>query len=209
METQSNDNQISNTVPVVGLKSILNQAPKHINIVLLLLGSVILFSVVAFISGIKYCEAKPAKIQYIDKEKIVKVYPTESPDDLTQRCGDIPMSILTNKGQFDVMKGPVWSSDCRHIVWSLWESGVGYEGSDPAIINELNNNPVPRKLSSKEGVFLMTDSNQSIQKIYNPKELNETPQFIRWENKDTIIFKAKNITYKYSISSKEQTIVEN
>jgi hypothetical protein len=167
----------------------------------------IIFSVGFFILGIKFTEAKPQKVQYVTQEKIVKVYPTEDPKDLVNRCGDIPMSIYKNTGHFDMIDGPEWAPDCRHIAWSLWESGVGYEGSDPAIIKELESNP-PRKLSGREGIFLLTDSTQNVQKIYNPKELDESPVFIRWENKDTIIFKAKNVEYSYSLSTKEQTQVE-
>ncbi len=123
-----------------------------------------------------------------------------------KRCGQIPDEVVTNNEYFDAVRGPSWAPDCRHIAWSLRESSIGYEGNDPAVIEELEN--IPRKLTGREGVFLYTDATKKTTKIYSPKKINETPAFEKWLDRNTIVFTAENNEYKYDINNNELSINE-
>jgi hypothetical protein len=85
--------------------------------------------------------------------------PTESPQDLVQRCGLIDLDKLqviefvTDK--FIHIAGPFWSPDCRHLAWSTWQSGVmgiRYTG-----VHEY------------EGLFVYNEKTGKRQRIYIPK----------------------------------------
>ena len=175
----------------------------------LALALLIILPLVGFYLGIKYQQSLPSTVEYIEKENIVRVPASDSLQSLISRCGFIPDIANPNRsrGRFDAIHGPMWAPDCRHIAWSLWESGTSYLGDDPEIIKEIDNNP--RELSGREGVFTYNDSTQSIEKIYNPSKLNETPSFIEWKDKDTLIFEAEYKKYEYYLPSGEIRQIEN
>ena len=164
------------------------------------LSAAILFIVLPFICfllGTKFQVKQPQNFQYIVKEKIVRVPVVDDKASLIQRCGDIPINAYPKQGHYDVVSDMVWAPDCRHIAWSLWESGTGYLGNDSKVLEEIANNP--RTLSGREGVFIYNDSNGLTKKIFNPSGINEIPELINWKNKDTLIFKAgeKILSYDF------------
>jgi hypothetical protein len=112
----------------------------------------IVLPLVGFYLGVKYQQSLPNTIEYVEKEKIVKVPTSNSPQSLIRRCGFIPDIANPSRVRFDVINGPMWAPDCRHIAWSLWLSGTSYLGDEPEIIKEIENNP--RELSGREGVFI-------------------------------------------------------
>lgn len=145
----------------------------------------ILFPIASFYLGIKYQQSFPAKIEYITQEKIIKVFPTETPKSLIYRCGDIPEYSDLNipRDRFTRVIGPFWSPDCRHIAWSVWQSGaMGIEYQGPY---------------SFEGLFLYDDKDKKVKKIYTPN-LGETVEIKEWKDKDTVIF-SKDGIHRYSI----------
>ncbi len=172
----------------------------------LALSMFIVFPILAFWLGKYYQQSKSAKIEYVTQEKIVMVYPTETPRELIDRCGDIPDRAYPTKEHFDSIIGPVWSPDCRHISWSLWIAGIGYEGNDPEVIRAMENDR--RTISPKEGVFVYSENKDSVKRIYTPKEYDETPEFMQWQDRDILFFKANHNTYKYTLSTQEISLIQ-
>lgn len=117
---------------------------------------------------------EPGRVKVINND-VIKIYPTDSPRDLIERCGKIPSDKLgIDYGNFTVVYGPFWSPDCRHLTWSVWQSGTSglkYEG------------PYPH-----EGIFLYSEKTGQIQKIYSPESKNETIGFQSWKSKSEILF---------------------
>lgn len=121
----------------------------------------------------------------------------ESMADSISRCGKIPDKAYPTYGHFDVRNGPLWSPDCTKIAWSMWESGTGCPDCPPA------------KLTGNEGVFIYDNQSKTINKIYDPKQINESPEFIRWEDNDNLIFKADGKEYGYNLKTKEASLKGN
>lgn len=118
----------------------------------------------------------------------------ESPRDLIKRCGTIPTENLQiNKGHFTVLDGPVWSPDCRHIAWSLWQSGT----SNPVTGEGIGGNGP----YSYEGIYIYTESTNQIKQIYTPTEAGESATFQKWSDRNTIIFTKQQTPYKYSLKT--------
>lgn len=158
-----------------------------------------------FFAGIKYSEKKA---ETVNKPETVQTQ-TESSEgarsmDLISVCGDMPNEAYPPYGHYNMRTGPEWSPDCRYIAWGMWESGTSYLGDDPEILKQFEK---PRQLSGKEGIFLYRDSNKAVTKIYSPKELSESPQFIGWTDSQNLTFKVKQVEYNYNLLSKETTPV--
>ncbi len=165
----------------------------------------ILLPFIGFYAGLKYQPNKAQDLEFIPKETIVKVPQEDNQNSLIRRCGDIPVNAYPEEKHFDAVTGPMWAPDCRHIAWSLWESGTGYGGNDPKMIEQIENNP--RILSGREGIFLYNDSDRTIKKIYNPTKLSEGPTLIKWEDRDILIFEADQKEYTYGLISGETSLV--
>lgn len=167
----------------------------------------IILIITSFLVGIKFSEnTKLSDNKPIPTQQLPT--PTtriELGETLIKRCGDIPEKAYPEYGKFDMRNGPEWSSDCRHIAWSMWESGTSYLGNDAAILKQLEDNP--RKLTGREGVFLYNDAKKNVITIYSPKELDETPVFHRWIDSQNLIFEAKSTRYNYNIVNKETTLI--
>lgn len=155
------------------------------------------FPILGFFLGTYYQQSKQ---QTPTPQEITrKVYLLDTPRRLIERCGDIPNKVYPkNTNRFDVIKTPAWSPDCRHIAYSLWESGTSYP------IEDLNNQTVTRKLSGREGVFVYSDADQTTKKIYNPLNIDETPTFIEWQDRENLIYSARNQKIKYNIITQEE-----
>src|SRR5258708_764530 len=96
------------------------------SIYLLVIGAVLILS--GFYAGMKYTENKTTStaISGTTQIKPTTIQNTQPKENLISRCGDIPDKAYPYYQHFDVRKGPEWSPDCRHIAWSMWESGTGY-----------------------------------------------------------------------------------
>ena len=137
------------------------------------------FPIYGFLLGLNFQQKFSPQIRYIQEEKIVKVYPTESPKSLIYRCGDYPSEIDIKADHYSVISGPFWSPDCRHIAWAVWESGTSSISQDEGI-----------KYSGpyqQEGLFLYDDRKGLTKKIYTPSK-EESITLKEWKDKDTIIF---------------------
>lgn len=165
------------------------------------------FPIIGFGLGMKYQKTvTPSRTEYITKERIIRLPPKDTVLSLIKRCGMIPDEVQINKSHFDVINGPVWSQDCRHISWSLWESGPGYREDKPEVIQEIENNP--RQLSGREGVFLYTEATKKTVKIFSPSKLGELPVFKEWLDRNTIVFTANNNEYKYDLKNNFLTLIK-
>lgn len=99
---------------------------------------------------------------------------------LIDRCGDIPREKLNlPTGHFTVVDGPSWSPDCRHIAWSVWNSGTGVINSDGSV--------EPISSAAGEGVFLYTEATGKITKLSIPNPYNNNPILQQWRDRDTLI----------------------
>ncbi len=164
----------------------------------------IIFPVIAFYFGIYYQQAKPAKIEYITHEKIVEVYPTETLQDLILRCGDYPLKILKiPHGGWNDRRGPTWSADCRHIVWSLHRSSPAWIATTESEEKKLQELPSfdDRQTQSDEGIFVYEDKTGNIKTIYHPLTKKDARYFKEWKDNNTVIFTAKERTYSYNLQS--------
>mgnify|MGYP001608901732 CR=1 FL=1 len=142
---------------------------------------------------------KEPQVQYVTQEKIVKVKAEENRRDLIKRCGDIPSEDLKiNKGHFTVLDGPDWAPDCRHIAWSLWQSGTSIPIDDPATESLSYKGPYPH-----EGIYLYSDATKQVRKIYSPKKGEFTVAFKKWKDRNTIIFAKGQELFSYDITTGE------
>ena len=70
----------------------------------------IMFPFAGFYLGIKYQQSFPPKIEYIKKDKVIRVFPTETPQALISRCGDMlsysDLGITVD--HFTRVIGPFW-----------------------------------------------------------------------------------------------------
>jgi hypothetical protein len=157
--------------------------------------AMVLFVILPF-AGFWLGKNYQAKVQpreiYVTQEKIVSIYPTESPDMLSQRCGEMPpdskLNIISN--HFSVVNGPYWSPDCRNIAWSYWQSGP---------MGVVNTGP-----GDQEGLFVYSEKSEKTRRIVNPTE-NDTIKIIRWDGNSIIHFyrDGQKQEYQIDISSKE------
>ena len=126
-----------------------------------------------------------------------------------KRCGDFPEEVPPpSPGGFSQVDGPVWSQDCMHIAWSLWEGGISWEGS----VDEDKASPLPslapKKITNNEGVFVFTKATKNIQRVYVPQRkadgsisygiLNE------WLDNDAIAYTVNEEgTFAYNLTTKK------
>jgi|SRR3989344_7337899 len=142
---------------------------------------------------------KTPQTQYVTQEKIVKVKAEEDRRDLIKRCGAIPSEDLKiDDDKFRILNGPDWAPDCRHIAWSLWQSGTSVPLDDPAAESLFNKGPYPH-----EGIYLYSDATKQIRKIYSPKQRGDTVVFKKWNDRNTIIFEIFPEIFSYDITTGE------
>ena len=169
----------------------------------------ITFPIVGFISGMKYQQIiNQPKIEYITREKIVKIPQEDTEKNLIRRCGMIPEKVMTQKGRLDRVSGPTWAPDCRNVAWSLWGGGAPgyYFENEPTPIKEMENiTPVPLE---KEGVFIFNDSTGKTIRAYLPKKLGEMPVFNYWLNRNVIVFTAEVNEYNYDLTNNSIKLIK-
>ncbi len=60
-------------------------------------------------------------------KEVIKVPISDSEEEVIRRCGDFSREELgLNYGHYTMVHGPTWSPDCRHIAWSVFNSGTSY-----------------------------------------------------------------------------------
>lgn len=150
--------------------------------------SFIVFPLLGFYLGMKYQQMSSPKIQSVTDNQIVKVYPTETPRDLIARCGMISQEKLgIVKEKFRMIDGPEWAPDCRHIAWSVWQSGLmGIEYHGPY---------------SYEGVYLYDDKTSQVRKIYSFKSQEELGIFEKWKDSNIVVFQKGQTLMNYNLDS--------
>lgn len=154
--------------------------------------AVILFVLLPFIGfyfGYQYKQKTiiPEVREVVKEEKITTVTTTANRD-LIEICGDLPELNISSDGKFTRVTGPTWSPDCRHIAWATWQSTF----SNPSI---------------NVGLFVYDYATKKTQKIYTPKQDEETVEFQRWETSNFIVFikDGQRHLYTIDITSKEIT----
>jgi hypothetical protein len=106
------------------------------------------------------------KTVYVTQNRLVKIYPTESPELLVQRCGAFPSDskLGINEGFFATsLSGPFWAPDCRHIAWA------DFTGVKP------------------EGIYLYNERSVKSKLIYQDKD-NRMILVRGWEDSENIKF---------------------
>jgi len=148
----------------------------------------------SFYQNIQLKRELARKTQEPISEKIITPSVEESPEDLITRCGDFPEKVFLKAhegGHWAVLNGPYWAPDCRHVAWSIWMSGTAWLG-------DTQEGNIVRKLDPVEGIYLFTERTKLITKIYQPKELDETPIVEEWKDRYTLIFTAqKGVPFTY------------
>ncbi len=118
--------------------------------------------------------------------------PQASPKvDLIEKCGDIPKEIGVKVNHYTVIDGPAWSPDCKHIAWSLWQSGTGVIDIDATPTPAPSVKPTPSPLPF-EGIYLYDAQTKKTKKIISPKPFDENstdnPGFGGWQDENTFSF---------------------
>lgn len=151
----------------------------------------------SFYAGIKYSQSQISKQE---RTVIPTVQPQpkadakETREDLIRRCGDIPDKAYPAKNPFEMRSSPEWAPDCRNIAWGIWQSGTSCPDCE-----------LRPTLTGREGIFLYNDTTKSVTKIYNPTKINETPEFVKWEDSQNLEFTTNSQTqkYNYNITTKK------
>jgi hypothetical protein len=149
----------------------------------LALALVILLPFIGFYLGIKYQKLLDLQTKYAEKIRLIKAENRDSPQDLLDRCGEIPedekldMAVVA---QSDI-RGPVWSPNCRYVAWSS-------SNADD---------------TQYEGLFLYSFVSKKTSRVYAAKT-GEHVQFLEWKDPQTIRFSVGNGTmlYMYNLTSK-------
>jgi len=132
----------------------------------------------------------PETQQVVEENKVA----TETPifnQDLLKICGDLPDNLKIVKDHYTQVKGPKWSPDCRHIAWSIWQSGpMGVEYKGPY---------------AYEGLFLYNDKTGTSKRIYIPKN-GETIEFQEWVDSNLITFIKDGQRQLYTLNIVDNTI---
>lgn len=108
---------------------------------------------------------------------------TNKPSNLVEKCGDYPSDTQLNipRGHFTAVNGPAWAPDCKHITYSVYNSGtvaINPDGSSNAV-----------KGGAKEGIFLYNIESKTVTLLVLPT-LYLTPVFDSWIDNKTISFTA-------------------
>lgn len=178
--------------PQQKVESVKPSHPKHF-FTYFLIALCIILPIIGFYFGIQYQkniqhgetnmapEPSPSIAQPIVEKK-------ESKSEILTRCGDIPSYSelsITQIGRSTQVSGPMWSPDCRHIAYGVWQSGISAPDMEP-----------PERTTGEndfEGLFLYSDRTEELEKIYQPSP-GETTEFIEWQDNNTILFKADGKT---------------
>ena len=110
--------------------------------------------------------------------------------DLIKRCGQLSVADLAIKlDKNNILNGPDWSPDCRHVAWSVKTLNTK-TASSSAII---------------EGIYLFDDQTKDIKLAVSEKTPQEALTFERWKDRETFMFSrsmnGKVTSEKYSLSS--------
>jgi hypothetical protein len=153
------------------------------------------FPVFAFIFGMKYqLTLTPFVPAYQPAFIIRDVNRTDTEAALIVRCGSFDKKPVPTASRSQVVRGPAWAPDCRHIAWSAWQTLSIPLSATGKII------PItPPAASDKEGVYILEDSSNKPKRIYSPKKANESPTFMRWINRNNILFSAGGKKFKYNL----------
>ena len=97
--------------------------------------------------------------------------------------------------KFDVTSNVLWAPDCRHLVWSSWNSGSGPVFNDAKLKSIQNQGPYPT-----EGLFIFNDITKNIQKVGVMKK-GDTISSPDWKDSQTVEFTKNNEKWSYNLSS--------
>lgn len=82
--------------------------------------------------------------EYID----VSADPNRAKRKGIEKCGTIPDIESIPSGHWDVVDGPYWILDCKHLVWHQWTTGTGW-------IDENPNSPTQELVdNSRDGLYI-------------------------------------------------------
>lgn len=122
-------------------------------------------------------------------------------------CGDYTRSeIGVDAGDFEIVSGPEWAPDCRHIAWSVFQSGTGFVTPpgepEPSII------PIS-SVNTKGGLFIYNDRTKKVNRVVIPESPYDIPTFVGWNGPSYIVY-TKNgevgkDTFYYNLITGETT----
>lgn len=110
---------------------------------------------------------------------------------LFTKCGDMPSEVIIDRDHFSSVAGPEWSPDCKHIAWSVWESGTSIGGTDSGNETKKSNVPDP-----KEGIYVYTITTKMTKKVYAPQVSDQTPTYLKWKDENNILFSITDLGSK-------------
>src|SRR5947207_1948608 len=90
------------------------------------LGMLVILPFIGAYVGYKLRDKAYVKPSPVELARTGPMMSGDSKSETIRRCGDIPREELgVDYGHFTIVDGPVWAPDCRHIAWSVWQSGTG------------------------------------------------------------------------------------
>lgn len=165
----------------------------HVQIYLVVLFIVVLSTSIGFYFGKMY----KAKNEEGNSLMSIRTESQENKDErkrkLIKKCGDIPRDKLEiNEGHYVGVEGPEWSPDCKHIAYSVFNSGtvaINADGTSQSI-----------KGNADEGIYVYDADTEKVKKVQ--LKGYESPNFERWVDSDLLLFSflgAERLQTTYSI----------
>ncbi len=120
----------------------------------------------------------------LDLRKIIEKIDKDN-HSLIKRCGKIPKDVTVDKdNHFQIISGPIWSPDCRHIAFGKFQSGTSWLGENyPRESVFLN-----KRMDENDGIYLYDDRTGKTIKIYSPEQPADSLTFLYWFNSKKIVF---------------------
>lgn len=96
-----------------------------------------------------------------------------------ERCGDLPQELMPVVQHYSEVIGKDWSPDCKHIAWSIFNSGT-------SVVNPVGTGTIA-KGAAEEGVFVLSIETKKTTKLQIPEKYT-SPFYEKWKDDNSIIF---------------------
>lgn len=87
----------------------------------------------------------------------------------------------------------------------MWHSGTSYIGDDPEEIKKFQEFAKQEQVRRQriQGIYIFNPQSRKSERIYIPKSDSESPEFVRWEGNDVIIFRVDQNNFRLNINTRE------
>lgn len=155
------------------------------------------FPVFAFFFGRLYeAVSLPYTPGYHPAFIVREVAKADTQESLINRCGGFDVKLMPATDKTMVVSGPAWAPDCRHTAWSSWKTV-------PIVLKAASMAAVPEKATEREGIFLYSDADKKVVRVYTPEKTGQHPTFLQWVDRNNFLFDAGGKKYRFNLPSKQ------